>query len=141
MTWITFFTGLAIFAIGAGCKFLIPLAEWQALLPLVFGLGYLTIAEGMRSKPKQRKLFLFLALLWSVIVLISMIPMAREGLALWKRDAAELDQRVMRSELVMEHAGVLLVSALYLIVAMIVFFRYGPAVKPASPSSSPTAGR
>lgn len=141
MTWFTYLTGLLIFAIGAGCKFLIPLREWQALVPLVFGLGYLTLAEGMRAKPNLRRLFLFLSILWSIVVLVAMIPLAKEGLAVWNRDAAVVEPRAMRSELVMEHAGVLVVSAIYLVIAIIVLFRMPAGTTPASPSNSPSADR
>lgn len=123
MTWFTFLTGLIIFGIGAGCKFLIPLREWQALLPLVMGLGFLTLAEGMRSQVKKRRLFAFLAIVWSIVVIVTMLPVAREGLKAWDQEA---EARPMRSELVMEHASVLAVSALYLLVSTVVFLRRKP---------------
>lgn len=126
MTWFTFLTGLIVFGIGAGCKFLIPLREWQALLPLVLGLGYLTLAEGMRSQIRKRRLFAFLAILWSIVVLMAMLPLAREGLNAWGADAQVVEAKPMRAELVMEHAGVLVVSAVYLLVAVVVFVRWKP---------------
>lgn len=131
MTWFTYLTGLLIFAIGAVAKFVVHLAEWQALLPLVIGLGYVTLAEGMRSTVKQKRTFLFLSILWSIVVLVSMIPMAREGYALWTNDPARLNGPVMRSEVILEHAGVLIVTAIYFVVAVLVFLR-----KPAQASAA-----
>lgn len=137
MTWFTYVTGLVIFLMGVGCRFLIPLAEWQALVPVVLGLGFLTMAEGMRSTKKHRRLFQFLSILWSAFVLVAMIPLAKEGMALMNQNGAPVDPRGMRPELVMEHAGVLAVSAVYLLVAVLVFFR--PAKTAAStPLSEPT---
>src|SRR5437868_1957917 len=123
MTWLTYLTGLIIFVIGAVCKFVLHLAEWQALLPLVFGLGYVTLAEAMRSFKKQDRLFLFLTILWSMVVLVAMIPLAKEGYALWTNDPARLNGPMMRSELVVEHTGVLAVTACYVLFATLIFFR------------------
>ena len=141
MIWLTYLTGLIIFAIGAVCKFVVHLAEWQALLPMVFGLGYLTLAEGMRSRKKQSRLFLFLTILWSIAVLVTMIPLAKEGYAVWTNDPARMNGPVMRSELVVEHAGVLAVTACYLIFAILIFFKNKTKSTPATPGSSTTPSR
>ncbi len=141
MIWLTYLTGLIIFAIGAVCKFVVHLAEWQALLPMVFGLGYLTLAEGMRSSKKQSRLFLFLTILWSMVVLVAMIPLAKEGYAVWTNDPARMNGPVMRSELVIEHAGVLAVTACYLIFAVVLFFKNTVKATPATPASSTTPSR
>jgi hypothetical protein len=141
MIWLTYLTGFIIFAIGAVCKFVVHLAEWQALLPIVFGLGYLTLAEGMRSTKKQSRLFLFLTILWSIVVLIAMIPLAKEGYAVWTNDHARMNRPVMRSELVVEHAGVLAVTACYLILAILIFFKNNAKTTPATPGSSTTPSR
>lgn len=139
MIWFTYFMGLVIFAIGAVSKFVLHLAEWQALLPLVFGLGYVTLAEGMRTKRNWRRLFLFLAILWSAVVIIAMLPLAREGWAVWRGEQAAADQRFMRSEVVMEHAATLLACAFFLLVAVLAFFR--KPVTPASPATPPSPNR
>jgi len=141
MTWFTYLIGLVVFAIGAASRFFFLLLEWQALLPLVFGLGYVTLGEGMRSKPAWKRLFLFLGILWSVVVIIAMLPVAREGWAVWNNEQPAPDQRMMRSELVMEHAGTLLVSAAYLLVAVIVFFRRPATTTPPSPGNQTLADR
>lgn len=141
MIWLTYLTGLIIFAIGAVCKFVVHLAEWQALLPMVFGLGYLTLAEGMRSSKKQSRLFLFLTILWSFVVLVAMIPLAKEGYAVWTNDPARMNGPVMRSELVVEHAGVLAVTACYLVFAILIFFMNNAKSTPATPASSTTPSR
>ncbi|HQR05243.1 MAG TPA: hypothetical protein PLN21_00390 [Gemmatales bacterium] len=123
MTWFTYLTGLIVFAIGAVAKFVLNLAEWQALLPLVIGLGYVTLAEGMRSMKKQKRAFLFLAVLWSIVVLVTMIPMAKEGYALWTNDPARLNRPAVRLELITEHVGVLVLSAFYFVVAVVALYR------------------
>lgn len=133
MTWFTYLTGLIIFAMGAIAKFVLQLPEWQALLPLVIGLGYVTLAEGMRSTKKQKRTFLFLSLLWSLVVLAAMIPMAKEGYALWTNDPTRQNRPAVRLELITEHLGVLGITALYFIVAVLAWFR-----KPASlPADKP----
>lgn len=141
MIWFTFFTGLIIFAIGAYCKFELHMGEWQALLPLVIGLGYLTLAEGMRSSRKSSRLFLFLAVLWSIVVLISMIPMAKEGYAVWRNDPTRLNVQATRLELIMEHAGVLLISGCYLVIAAMVLLRKPAVVTSATPVNSTKPSR
>lgn len=141
MAWFTLLTGIIIFAIGAWCRFVIHLMEWQVMLPIVFGLGYITLAEGMRSKPALRRLFLFLSILWSVVVLISMIPVAREGIALWNAGGGEPPRLRFKSELVMEHVAVLVVSGVYLLLAVIVLFRHKPNATPASPENAPKSPR
>ena len=140
MTWFTYLIGLIIFAIGAVAKFVLHLAEWQALLPLVIGLGYITLAEGMRSTKKRKRTFVFLATLWTIVVLVSMIPMAKEGYAIWTNDPARLNGPVMRSEVIMEHAGVLIVSAIYLLVAVMALYRK-PVATPAVADNSTTPSR
>lgn len=141
MTWFTYLTGLIIFAIGAVAKFVLNLAEWQALLPLVIGLGYVTLAEGMRSTKKQKRVFRFLAILWSIVVLVSMIPMAKEGYAIWTNDPARLNRPAVRLELITEHAGVMLVSAFYLIVAVFTLYRKPSHAVPQVPDNSTTPSR
>ncbi len=141
MIWLTYLTGLIILAIGAVCKFVLHLAEWQALLPIVFGLGYLTLAEGMRSSKNLRRLFLFLTILWSIVVLIAMIPLAKEGYAVWTNDPARMNGPVMRSELVVEHAGVLAVTACYMIFAILIFFKSNAKTTTEPPGSSTTPSR
>jgi len=141
MTWFTYLTGLVIFAIGAVSKFVIHLIEWQALLPLVFGLGYLTLAEGMRTSTGHKRTFLFLAILWSILALVSMIPLAKEGAALMTKDPQRPVEPAMRSELVMEHSGVMLVCAAYLMIAVVSFFRKQKQATPGSHEISTTPGR
>lgn len=152
MIWLTYLIGLIILTIGAVCKFVVHLAEWQALLPMVFGLGYLTLAEGMRlskNKPvlffsvpiNNQRTFLFLNILLSIIVLVAMIPLAKEGYAVWTNDPARMNGPVMRSELVVEHAGVLAVTACYLVFAILIFFMNNAKSTPATPASSTTPSR
>jgi len=141
MTWFTYLTGLIIFAIGAVAKFVLQLGEWQALLPLVIGLGYITLAEGMRSTKKQKRAFVFLAILWSIVVLVCMIPMAKEGYALWTNDPARLNRPAVRLELITEHAGVMFVSGFYLIVAVMALYRKPAQSTPAIPDNSTTPSR
>jgi hypothetical protein len=141
MTWFTYLTGLIIFAIGAVAKFVLQLGEWQALLPLVIGLGYVTLAEGMRSTKKQKRTFLFLAILWSIVVLVSMIPMVREGYAIWTNDPARLNRPAVRLELITEHAGVMIVSGIYLFIAVMALYRKPAQVSPGVPDNSTTPSR
>lgn len=123
MVWLTFFTGLTLFAIGIGCRYLVPLTQWQALLPVVFGLFYITMAEGLRSKPSQRRMFHFLALLWSMIVVVVSLPLAREFFHAWNHGAVVQDGVPVRPELIFELSAVLLVSLLYFVVAAVQFWR------------------
>ncbi|MFT3878866.1 MAG: hypothetical protein QM703_04290 [Gemmatales bacterium] len=141
MTWFTYLTGLIIFAIGAIAKFVLHLGEWQALLPLVIGLGYVTFAEGMRSTKKQKRTFLFLAILWSIVTLVCMIPVAKEGYALWSNDPARMNGPVLRSEIIMEHAGVMIVSAIYLVFAVISLFKPSTPVATSTVDNSTRTGR
>lgn len=141
MTWFTYLTGLIIFAIGAVSKFVLHLAEWQALLPLVIGLGYVTLAEGMRSTRKQKRAFIFLAVLWSIIVIVSMIPMAKEGFAIWTNDPARFNGPAVRLELITEHAGVLVICAIYFVVAVVALFRKPVQATPVVPDNSTTPSR
>ncbi len=141
MTWFTCLTGLIIFAIGAVAKFVLQLAEWQALLPLVIGLGYVTLAEGMRSTKKQKRTFLFLAILWSIVVQIAMIPMAKEGYALWTNDPGRLNRPAVRLELITEHVGVLFFTTFYLIIAVVSLCRKPPQTIPRVPANSTTLAR
>lgn len=123
MIWLTFITGLLIFALGAGARFLIPIPEWQALIPLVLGLGYLTLAEGMRSQIKRCRLFHFAALLWTLLTLAVTVPLASLMLAIWKNEPAVYDGRPVRHELVSEYACVFLVALLYLVWSGALFLR------------------
>jgi hypothetical protein len=141
MTWFTYLIGLIIFAIGAVAKFVLQLAEWQALLPLVIGLGYVTLAEGMRSTKKQKRAFIFLAILWSIVVLVSMIPMVKEGYALWTNDPARLNRPAVRLELITEHTGVMFFSAFYLVVAVVTLYRKPAQATPVAPDNSTMPSR
>lgn len=132
MTWLTFFHGLALFAIGIACRFVIQLQQWQALVPIVMGLGYLTLAEGIRSKPTQRRLFLFLAIIWSVVILVVSLPLAKDVLKVWQNQPVQLDGMHIRSELVIEHVIVLIFTAFYALVAARALFQ---RPKPKTPSS------
>lgn len=118
MTWFTFIHGLALFGIGTACRFVLRLEQWQALLPIVMGLGYLTLAEGLRSKSAQRRLFLFLAILWSVVILVVSLPLSREVLQIMQHQPVMLDGREVRSELVMEHTVVFIMTMLYSVIAV-----------------------
>lgn len=126
MVWLTLFTGLTLFGIGIGCRYLVPLTQWQALLPVVFGLFYLTMAEGLRSKPALRRMFHFVALLWSMVVVVVSLPLAREFFHAWNHGAVVHDGVPVRPELIFEHAAVLLVSLLYFAVAAVQFWRLPP---------------
>lgn len=142
MTWITFLTGLALFALGAGSRWLIPLQQWQALLPLVFGLAFLTLAEGMRSKPALRRFFLFLAILWSMVVLAVSVPYAVHIVKAWNLQPVVIEDVALRPELVLEHSSVFAITLLYFLIALVQFFKKprviapGSAATPGSPSPS-----
>lgn len=123
MTWITFFHGLALFAIGIACRFVLQLQQWQALVPIVMGLGYLTFAEGMRSKPAQRRLFLFLATIWSLLIVVVTLPFAKGVIQAWQNQPIQLDGLPATPELVIEHSITLILTAIYLLVAVWALFR------------------
>lgn len=136
MIWLTFITGLLIFSLGAGARFLIPILEWQALIPIVLGLGYLTLAEGLRSQQRRRRLFHFAALLWTFLTLAVTVPLARLILSLWKNEPAIYDGQPVRAELVSEYACVFLVALLYLMWAGTLFLR-----KPRATASTPESAK
>jgi len=136
MIWLTFITGLLVFALGAGARFLIPIQEWQALIPLVLGLGYFTLAEGMRSQPKRRRLFHFAALLWTLLILAVTVPLAILILAIWKNQPAIYDGKPVRPELVSEYACVFLVALLYLVWSGALFLRR-QKITGSTPDSAP----
>jgi hypothetical protein len=124
MVWYTYLTGLALFGIGIACRFLVQLTQWQALLPVVFGLFYITMAEGMRSTPTRRRLFQFLALLWSMVIMVIAVPYAKELGTVWNHGAVIWEGMVIKPEMVQEYAAVLAVALAYFIIAGARFWRW-----------------
>jgi hypothetical protein len=123
MIWYTFLHGLALFTIGIVCRFVVQLQQWQALIPIVMGLGYITFAEGMRSKPTARRLFLFLAIIWSVVIVVVSLPFARGVIQAWQNQPIQMDGVAASPELVIEHCMVLILTVIYVLVAVWVLFR------------------
>lgn len=140
MTLITFLTGLALFALGAFCRWLVQLQQWQALLPLVFGLTFLTLAEGMRSKPSLRRLFLVLAIIWSVFILAMSFPFIKHIVQAWNLQPVMMEEGQVRGELVLEQTSVFVITAVYLLIAVVQLFRQPPAT-PRSPLVAPSSAR
>ncbi len=132
MTWFTLLHGLALFTIGIVCRFVVHLQQWQALIPIVMGLGYITFAEGMRSKPTSRRLFLFLAIIWSVVIVVVTLPFARGVIQAWQNQPIQMDGVAASSDLVIEHSIVLILTVIYVLVAVWTLFR---KVKP-TPASA-----
>lgn len=123
MKWYTLLHGLALFTIGIMCRFVVQLQQWQALLPIVMGLGYITFAEGMRSKPTAKRLFLFLAIIWSVVIVVVTLPIARGVLQAWQNQPMQMDGVAATPELVVEHSTVLILTVMYVLVSVWTLFR------------------
>lgn len=123
MKWYTLLHGLALFTIGIMCRFVVQLQQWQALLPIVMGLGYITFAEGMRSKPTAKRLFLFLAIIWSVVIVVVTLPIARGVLQAWQNQPMQMDGVAATPELVVEHSTVLILTVIYVLVSVWTLFR------------------
>ncbi len=123
MKWYTLLHGLALFTIGILCRFVVQLQQWQALLPIVMGLGYITFAEGMRSKPTAKRLFLFLAIIWSVVIVVVTLPIARGVLQAWQNQPMQMDGVAATPELVVEHSTVLILTVMYVLVSVWTLFR------------------
>lgn len=123
MIWYTLLHGLALFTIGIVCRFVVQLQQWQALIPIVMGLGYITFAEGMRSKPTARRLFLFLAIIWSVVIVVVTVPFARGVIQAWQNQPMQMDGVAATPELVIEQSVVLILTVIYVLVAVWTLFR------------------
>jgi hypothetical protein len=118
MKWYTLIHGLLLLGIGLAARYWFQLLQWQALVPIALGLGYITFAEGMRSKPNAKRTFIFLSLLWSIVIVVITLPIAREVLNLWNNQPVQLEGVPLKSELVIEHAVVLGATLLFMLIAV-----------------------
>lgn len=128
MTWLTYLTGLAIFTLGVYTKLVWFLTDWSAYLPVLFGLAYATCAEGMRTLPARRRVFLALAILLSVVVLASLYPLVIHVQDVGQGKAVEWDSgKPMQPMQVYQASAAAAISAGYLALALVAWFRAKPA--------------
>ncbi|HMO36059.1 MAG TPA: hypothetical protein PKA06_08450 [Gemmatales bacterium] len=118
MKWYTLLHGILLLALGLVARYLWQILQWQALIPIVMGLGYITFAEGMRSKPQSQRLFLFLSCLWSVLILVVSLPLAQHLAGVWRNQPVELEGIPIRSELIIEHTVVVVLTIIFFLLAV-----------------------
>src|SRR5690349_15106823 len=120
MTWLTYLTGLGLFALGLYTKLAWFLTDWTAFLPTLFGLAYTTCGEGMRSLPKRRRAFLGLAILLSLIIPAALYPLLLRLPDALDGKIVEWDSgRLMQPNQVYQATATAAVSLLYLTVAFL----------------------
>jgi hypothetical protein len=127
MVWLTYLTGLGLFALGIYTKRAWFLADWSAYLPVLFGLAYTTFGEGMRSLPKSKRVFLALAILLSLVVPAALYPLVIHLQDVLAGRAAEWESgRLMQPMHVYQATATAAVSLLYLVIALVAWFRQRP---------------
>lgn len=124
MSYFTLVFGLALVGLAAYAKLGLGSNQWQALMPLVVGLAFMTIGEGMRSMKKHRHLFLGLAILLSFITIAAtfryaeLFPVIVVG-----REAALADGQTVRAEIIYTLTILFSACVLYLFLALPALFR------------------
>lgn len=124
MVWLTYALGAALFAFGLYSKAAWMLTDWSAYLPVLFGLAYATCAEGMRTLPARRRVFLAVAIVLSILVLASVYPLVCRAYDVSQGKPVEWDTGKLMQPLHVYQAVVTSVaSAVYLIVGLTAWFR------------------
>jgi hypothetical protein len=129
MVWLTYLTGLGLFTLGVYTKLVWLLTDWTAYLPLAFGLAYTTCGEGMRTLPARRRAFLALAILLSIIILVSLYPAYIHVKDVVDGKPVEWESgKIIQPKQVYQATATATVSLVYLVLGMVAWRRWKPAL-------------
>ncbi len=129
MSYFTMLLGLALAGLGFYGKFGLASQSWTALIPVVFGLAFLTFGEGMRSMKKYHRLFLGLAIVLSLIGIAGTYKSAIQMPALLRGEELLRENGTrITLEAVAVQAAMLGACAVYLVIGLVVFFQGKKAV-------------
>lgn len=125
MPYFTLLFGIGLIALGVYGWLDSGRVSITALIPSVVGLAYMTIGEGMRSLPKRKRLFLFIAAIISLIGIAGTFKSALQLPAIVRGE--ELPPRANGSritpETVYSQFTMLSACVIYLIISLFAYFR------------------